>query len=93
MGYDGAPSLEDLEGLTIFNAVEASHRIVEAGRQFFLALHGQPRFQRLGLVPYSGITASFETELQKLLRSPSDLETPAKGRKHGVSVGARRRAR
>lgn len=54
MGYDGAPSLGDLEEVSISHAVEAYHRIVEAGRQFFLALHGQPRFQQLGLVPYSG---------------------------------------
>lgn len=52
LGYDGAPMLEDLDGLTIPNVVEGFNRSILAARDFFLQLHGQPRFADLGLSPY-----------------------------------------
>ncbi len=53
MGYDGAPSVEGLEGgLTMRNAVELYYRMLEAGRQLYLAVHGQKRFEELALRPY-----------------------------------------
>jgi len=53
MGYDGAPAVDGLEGgLTMKNAVELFHRMLEAGRQLYLALHGQKRYADLMLGPY-----------------------------------------
>jgi hypothetical protein len=52
LGYDGAPMLDDLEELTVPNAVEAFNRSIRAARDFFLQLHGQPSFIALGLKPY-----------------------------------------
>lgn len=52
LGYDGTPMLDDLDGLTIPNAVEAFNRSIRAAREFFLQLHSQPRFTALGLQPY-----------------------------------------
>lgn len=49
LGYDGAPMLDDLEELTLPNAVEAFNRAILAARDFFLQLHAQPRFEELRL--------------------------------------------
>jgi hypothetical protein len=49
LGYDGAPMFDDLDDLTVPNVVEAFNRTIKAGRQFFLTLHGQPRFAALKL--------------------------------------------
>jgi hypothetical protein len=54
LGYMGGPMFDDLEGLTVVNAVHAFNRTVLAARQFFLALVGQPRFAGLGLAPVGG---------------------------------------
>jgi hypothetical protein len=54
MGYEGAPMLDDLEGLTVPNAVEVYNRTVRAARQFFLQLHGQQAFLDLGFKPPPG---------------------------------------
>lgn len=51
LGYEGAPMLDDLEGLTRRNAVEVFNRITKAARQFFLQLHGQSSFATSGLQP------------------------------------------
>jgi hypothetical protein len=72
MGYEGAPSLDDIEGgLTIANAAEAFRRTVEASRQYFLALHGQPRFQQLKLHPY--------WDTYRILRDGASTESPSAG--------------
>lgn len=55
MGYDGAPTLDGLEGgLTLVNAVEAFNLTISAARQFFLALHTASGFVAAGLRPYGG---------------------------------------
>jgi hypothetical protein len=53
LGYDGAPMLDDLEGLTLPSAVEAFNRSIRAARNFLLQLHGQPSFIELGLLPFA----------------------------------------
>src|SRR4051812_36289569 len=57
LGYKGAPMLDDLDGLTLNNAVVAYNRAITAAHQFFVTLHGQPRFASAGLGPWGG---SFE---------------------------------
>jgi len=54
MGYEGAPMFDDLEGLTVPNAVEVYNRTVLAARQFLLQLHGQQAFVDLNLKPPPG---------------------------------------
>lgn len=53
LDYGGAPMLDDLEGLTIPNAVEGFNRAMRAARKFYLQLHGQSGFEALGLLQYS----------------------------------------
>jgi hypothetical protein len=52
LGYDGGPMFDDLEGLTVVNAVEVFNRTVKSARQLLLTLHSQPRFQTAGYVPF-----------------------------------------
>jgi len=73
LGYDGAPMLDDLEQMNVRNAVEAFNRTIRAARQFFLALHGQPRFKELGLMPY-GKQTSFSMLRNGGSRSPTQAE-------------------
>jgi hypothetical protein len=54
LGYKGAPMIDDLEGLTVPNAVEVYNRAVRAARQFLLQLHAQSGFEELGLKPPPG---------------------------------------
>jgi len=54
LGYEGAPMLDDLEGLTRRNAVEAFNRVTKAARQFFLQLHSESAFLGSGLRPELG---------------------------------------
>jgi hypothetical protein len=53
LGYKGAPVFDDLDGLSVVNAVEAVNRTTKQARQFFLALTGHTRFGALGLKPLS----------------------------------------
>jgi hypothetical protein len=53
LGYKGAPVFDNDE-ITIPLLVTAFNRTVLAARQFFLALVGQPRFSKLGLLPVGG---------------------------------------
>jgi hypothetical protein len=54
LGYGGAPMLDDLEVLTLRNAVEAFNRIIASARQFHLQLHADSRFHTSGLQPDLG---------------------------------------
>ena len=40
--------LDDLEALTVPNAVEVFNRAMRAARKFYLQLHGQSQFEALG---------------------------------------------
>lgn len=62
LGYKGAPMLDDLEGLTLNNAVVAYNRAVVAARQFFITLHGQPAFASAGLVSWGGRSHEFRRD-------------------------------
>lgn len=44
LGYDGAPVFDDLEDLTVVNAVEAFNRTIRVARQLLLTLHSRPAF-------------------------------------------------
>jgi hypothetical protein len=52
LGYDGAPVFDDLEELTVVNAVEVFNRAIRAARQLLLTLHSRPAFQAAGYVPF-----------------------------------------
>jgi hypothetical protein len=52
LGYDGAPVFEDLENLTVVNAVEAFNRTIRAARQLLLTLHSRPAFHASGYLPF-----------------------------------------
>jgi hypothetical protein len=52
MGYEGAPMLDDLQDLTISNAVEVFNRTIRAARHFYLLLHAQRGFSTLGLAAH-----------------------------------------
>lgn len=54
LDYEGAPMLDDLDGLTLRNAVEAYHRIMRAYRQLALAVHHHPVIAELALEPFAG---------------------------------------
>lgn len=54
LGYEGAPVIDDLEGLTLPNAIEAFNRTIRAFRQLALTVHGQSAIGDLGLKPYHG---------------------------------------
>jgi hypothetical protein len=58
LGYKGPPMFEGLDGLSVPNVIEGYNRVILAARQFFLALHGESRFQALGLRPLG--TKGFE---------------------------------
>lgn len=49
LGYEGAPMLDDLEGLTLLNAVETFNRIIASARHFYLQLHKDTGFLAKGL--------------------------------------------
>jgi len=50
-GYEGAPMLDETERLPIAQYVEGFNLILASCREFFLALHADPMFRSLGLVP------------------------------------------
>ena len=54
LNYQGAPMLDDLETLTLGDAVEAFNRITAAVRQFYLQLHQHGAFVANRLQPDSG---------------------------------------
>jgi hypothetical protein len=68
--YDGAPVLDDLEGLTIPNAVEAFNRSIKAARAFFLELHADGRFRDLDLAPLRKEHAMFRNGGSETLKQP-----------------------
>ncbi len=54
LGYGGAPMLDDLEELTLRNAVEVFNRIMKSARQFYLQLHEHAAFGATRLEPDIG---------------------------------------
>jgi len=68
--YDGAPVLDDLENLTIPNAVEAFNRSIKAARAFFLELHSHARFPDLDLAPLRKEHAMFRNGGSETLTRP-----------------------
>lgn len=54
LDYQGAPVIDDLEGLTLTNAVEVVHRIMRTFRLLALTVHGHPRVTEMGLKPFNG---------------------------------------
>lgn len=54
LDYEGAPMINDLDGLTLSNAVEVYHRIIRAFRTLALTVHHQGAIGELELEPYEG---------------------------------------
>ena len=54
LGYDGGPMFDDLDGLTVPNAVEVYNRILTTAKNLFLTLESQERFRDLRLQPFGG---------------------------------------
>jgi hypothetical protein len=71
--YDGAPMFDDIETLTVPRAIEAYNRTIHTIRQFFLAVHGQPRFAALGLVGF-GERGRFALQKDGGSKSPEQPE-------------------
>jgi hypothetical protein len=54
LGYDGGPVFDDLEDVTVVNAVEAFNRTIRAARQLLLTIVSRPRFHAAGYAPFGG---------------------------------------
>jgi hypothetical protein len=59
LGYEGAPMLEDLEELTVTNAVKVFNRTMIAARWLVLAVTGDPQFLVAGFTAPAGAGKSF----------------------------------
>lgn len=75
LDYDGAPVIDDLEGLTLKNAVEVVHRITRAFRLLALSVHGQRAVGDLGLVPMQGHAMLRDGRSVALPGTPESFET------------------
>jgi len=49
--HGGAPMIDDLQGMTLWNAVEAFNRVAKATRHFYLQLQSHSAFTAIGLQP------------------------------------------
>lgn len=54
LGYDGGPVFDDLDGLTIPNAVQVYNRTLTTAKNLLLTLESQERFRDSGLRPSGG---------------------------------------
>lgn len=75
LDYDGAPMIDDLQGLTLTHAVEVVHRIMRAFRLLALAVHSQSDLTELDLVPYGGHALLRDGRSTGLPGNPGSFET------------------
>lgn len=78
LGYDGGPMFhDDLQQLTVVNAVELFNRTVKAARELLLAIHAQSRFQQGMYEPLGGRSPRMVRDgtSSTLTESPSSFET------------------
>jgi hypothetical protein len=54
LGYDGGPMFDDLDGLTVPNAVEVYNRTFKAAKNLLLTLESEQRFRDAVLVAFGG---------------------------------------